>query len=154
MFNIFPFHNVNDLELFEVLNVGNCSSFSFLNYRVFNPFPHDECNAIDSALNDFHLNKLKCNYYFTDSDVWLRHRGNFNLMSFNISSIPRHFEALNDQCLDTLGIMLDVIGFCETRINDEISNLYSLSDYTAYLKNKNTSGGGVVIYIHNDFQGM
>lgn len=120
---------------------------------MFNPFQHEESNAIDSALNDFHLNKLNCNYYFSDSDVWTQYKNNFNLMSFNISSIPLHLEAFSDQCLDTLGITFDVIGFCETRLNGEICNLYSLSGYTAYFKNKNTSGGGVAIYIDNRFQG-
>lgn len=46
-----------------------------------------------------------------------------------------------------------MLGFCETRLSDESSNLYSLSGYTTYFNNKNTSVGGVAIYMHNIFQG-
>lgn len=44
--------------------------------------------------------------------------------------------------------------FCETRLNENICQLFHMSNYTAYFKNKTTQGGGVAIYLQKKFQAV
>lgn len=46
----------------------------------------------------------------------------------------------------------DILGLCETRLNDALSTIYQLDHYKGHFQNKNTSGGGLVIFIRDHFQ--
>ena len=56
-----------------------------------------------------------------------------------------HFEAFQDQCITSIDINFDVIGFCETRLNDNMTSLYNLHNFHTFYRNKSTSCGGVAI---------
>ena len=70
------------------------------------------------------------------------------ICSYNINSVPQH---LDEQCLSTFCVDFDVIGLCETRLNDNISNLYRLENYLPYHQIKSTQNGGLAIYLHSKF---
>lgn len=91
---------------------------------------------------------LSCDYYFCDdSNINLQSNYALSITSYNISSIPLHFDSFCDQCINTLNINFDVIGLCETRLNNNISSIYCIDKYNSFYQNKNTSGGGLAIYL-------
>lgn len=97
-----------------------------------------------------------CNYYFcsdinSDESFSANH---LKLMSFNISSIPLHFDILSTQILDSLNFNFDIITICETRLNNQLSSLYLLDNYTEFFQNKSTAGGGLVIFLRSYFQSI
>lgn len=74
-----------------------------------------------------------------------------NLLAFNISSIPLHLDSCIELCINVTNRRYDVIGFCETRLNDTICKLFSIEGCDKYFSNKNTHGGGVAIYLCKSF---
>ena len=151
----FPFFNVDNDSLLEILN-DTQSKFplNVIDNLLYNPFKERmDLNTVDRYIaNDF--KELDCKYYFTDTvNNKVDLSKGLKLLSYNISSIPRHFEAFQDQCLEMIEEKFDVIGLCETRLHDSISSLYSLDLYNGFYKNKGTGGGGVAIYLHENFQG-
>ena len=53
-----------------------------------------------------------------------------------------------------LDIDFDIIGLCETRLNNDISSLYKLQNFTSFLYNKSTKAGGVAIYLRKKYAGI
>lgn len=70
-----------------------------------------------------------------------------NILAYNISSIPRHLDRFIEQCLYACNMNFDILGFCETRLNDTICNLYNIDGYSSHFSNRNTNGGGLAVYI-------
>ena len=135
-----PFGNLNDDELTNILNddlVSNC----FLN-RVFDPgviFDRYD-GVIDPSI--FSTN-IDCNYLNLDEIEAVLNIKNLNLISYNVRSIPKHFdEFLNEVNYSNF----DVLCFSETRLTEFTQNLFNLPDYEGFYSNRNSSGGGVAIY--------
>ena len=106
-------------------------------------------------LNETLIPQPVCDYIFCNNEISQNFSGNnLKIFSYNISSVPQHLESFFDQCLNLFNIQIDVIGLCETRLNDSICNLYKLDNYSSFFQNKSTQGGGVCIYLHNNFQGV
>ena len=109
----------------------------------------------DADTDNFLLNRLNydnpiCNYYFLNSnDNELNNLpNNFSLVCHNIiCSLHLHFDEFIDQCLTPLHHSFDVIGFCESKLTQDIETLYNIPNYTMYTNNVSRHSGGVVLYI-------
>ena len=108
------------------MNVSCSFSLRSINSMIFNKFNFSD----DYIPHDNTLNEPVCDYYFCDStfnfDV---SKNSLKLLAYNISSIPMNLHTFCDQFLDQSNLKFDVIGFCETRLNDTISSLYKIPTY-------------------------
>ena len=147
--NFLPFNNLCDVE-FNLLFSDQNHLFPL---SVINSLKFDKFNFDDSS-NDYVLHEPLCEYYFGDESLSQKLSDQtLKLLSYNIASVPLHFDSLVDQLLHNLDINFDIIGFCETRLNDEISSLYRLSKFSFFYNNNDTSGGGVAILLRNHLTG-
>ena len=147
----FPFDQLNDYELAECINDDHIYPFRVINELQYDPFT--ECEDLNSIDNFLSYN-IQCKYYFCDEPTTISQFDNyFSILSFNINSVSLHLEAFHDECLNPIHFFPDVIGLCETRMHDNISSLYKLNAYQAYYQNKNTSGGGLAVFLKNSFCG-
>lgn len=150
-----PFLSLNDSALTCLLSEQHNYPLQVIDDMVYDPFPLiDDRNPVDNHL----VNNLQipdCNYVCvgTGSKPKLSSPG-LNLLSHNISSIPLHLESLIEQVLNPLHVTFDVLCFCETRLNDDISPLYHIDNYNSFFINKSTQGGGLAVYLHNNFEGL
>ena len=144
-----PFHNVNEVDFIHTLNSSIAQRLSLneleqLTYVTNVNYKH----SVDDSLSQNLFREPKCHYYFC-GDIIEKQKSshNLNILSFNINSVPLHFDELRDQCLSQYNLEFQVIGLCETRLNDSICSLYRLEGYNAHFKNKNTSGGGLALFL-------
>lgn len=154
-----PFGELNDTEFINTLCIEEEHKYplQILNNMIFHPFDFDEDSiSLDNYLICQGLKEPICNYYFWDDPEFenILHSCELKFLSYNINSLPLHLDTFYDQCLNVIGRNFDIIGFCETRLNDEISALYHLSGYNAFFKNKTTKGGGVALYIAKYMKGV
>ena len=71
------------------------------------------------------------------------------MLSLNIRSITRNLEEfLVDFALDCH--LPDFVSFCETRLTVELNALYEIPNYCLFSNPRNTSGGGVAMYINRE----
>lgn len=142
-----PFHNLSDVDFHNALEDSHQFPLSVINNLKFDKFNFDDSS------NDYVLREPVCDYYFCDEFIRQKVTSStLKLLSFNIASVPLHFDAFVDQLLDNSDLDFDVIGLCETRLNDGISSLYKHSNFTSFFNNKDTHGGGVAIYLNNKFK--
>ena len=73
------------------------------------------------------------------------------IISMNIRSIPTNFQSLVDLILMNPGIKCDILGLTETRLSNDIVNLYQLPGYNLFTQCRNRYGGGVAIYISDNY---
>ena len=87
--NLFPFNNLNDHDLRTVLNEFNHQ----YPLSVIKNITFDKFNFDDSS-NDYHIvREPLCDYYFCDDFVKRRFSDHsLKLLSFNIASVPLHFD--------------------------------------------------------------
>lgn len=144
----FPFAQLSDTELIYCIYAGHNFPFSVINELQYDPFSESEhINSLDNFLIQNTPKELQCDYYFCgESRVNCIHN-NLSIMSYNKSSVPLHLDSFNAECLDTIDFSVDVIGLCETRLNDNISSLYKLDTYQAFNQKKNTTGGGLGVFL-------
>lgn len=154
---VLPFHNINDVELIGAINYDvHNYPLSVLNTLTYNKSAERSSNIIDN-LYDPVINEPVCDYIFnSDFPTQIFPNNSLKILSYNISSVPQHLDSLYDQCLNSsaCGVNYDVVGLCETRLNDNICNLYRLDNYLPYFQNKSTQSGGLAIYLHSKFQGV
>ena len=68
-------------------------------------------------------------------------------MSFNISS-KKHFQTLQTEITDNF--RPSVIGFCDTKIDSNIEQLYYLVGYNLITNNNQLNKGGLAVYIKSN----
>ena len=150
-----PFHSVTDDDLCTAVHgVTHNYPLSVLNTLLYKPIDSNHNHFYDDYIFDNLFPDLKCSYHFCDTTN-INHdvRSSLNILSFNISSLPRHLDTLFDQCLTPTNMKFHVIGLCETRLNDAISSMYRINGYECYFNNRNTRGGGLAIYLHSMYDG-
>lgn len=122
--NFLPLAILSDSELIAYLHNNDDHQFPL---GIINNLKFDKFNFIDdNTLDDHILHEPVCEYYFDDSLI--KHKlpnQTLKLLSYNIASIPLHLDTFVDQCLDKNNTTFDVIGLCETRLNDAICSLYN-----------------------------
>ena len=84
------------------------------------------------------LNIPNSNYYFPDTpidDLDQLTAHTFSVINFNVGSIPKHFDTYLDQCISPFNWKFDVLSFCETKLTNNIDNLYDIPTYSRYCNN-------------------
>ncbi len=69
----------------------------------------------------------------------------FSVLSMNIRTLASSLQIVIDQCLPEESNM-DIMGFSETRLDNNIENLYKLRGYNMFTMNRDKKGEGVCIY--------
>lgn len=156
--HFFPFSNLNDQELINILNSDThrypLRIIDSLTYTITNNLQLSTHNTIDDV-HEHILPEPICEYTFCDDDISLTFPPNrFNIISYNISSVPQHLDSFLDQCINPSGVSMDIVGVCETRLNDTICNMYNIDHYLSFFQSRSTQGGGIGIFLHNKFQGI
>lgn len=151
--NIFPFSNLNDFDFSQLLDNYHYYPLDVIENMTFDQFQsYNNRTPITNDLNPM-MKELNCKYYSCSNFSSFDCSSILSMLCYNISSIPRHWDEFCDQCLSVLNVRFDILGFCETRLNDNICMLYRLNRYNAYFNNRDTGGGGLALYLHNNFQG-
>ena len=163
----FPFCDVSDCDLLVLLN-GHYTScarddiipLDVLDSMCFSSVDHCVDGYLGEVDPDDFLQGIRgfdnpnCNYYFpatSDCDLDQLPVDAFSVLSFNIGSVPKHLDSFVDQCLAPLGYQFDVIGFCETKLTDDIEHLYDIPSYTRQSNSLSRHSGGVSLYINNKY---
>ena len=72
---------------------------------------------------------------------------NFTCMALNISSLKENFLSLQINITDHFAPT--VLGLCETKLTNELQDLYNLSGYNMYTNNNMSNKGGVCLFIND-----
>ena len=133
---VFPFHNVSDDHFLIINNTSITDNdvipLNNLNNLIFNPIiPSDDAHNIDPdsfLINYLNLNFPPCEYYFpiANQSNFPDVTNKFTYISYNINSVPLHFDDFVDQVLTPFPIKFDVIGLCETKLTDDIEGLFNI----------------------------
>lgn len=152
----FPFSNLSDTEFISVIQGDNhLYPLSVLNSLVFSNSEDNITNHNVEHLSEPIMPQPECDYIFCTDELQHNFLNNsLKIFSYNISSVPQHLDSFFEQCFNPSGVQVDVVGLCETRLNDNICNLYTLDNYSSFFQNKSTLSGGVCIYLYKNFQGV
>lgn len=132
LYHFLPYYNVNDIEFKDLSNDDNHQyPLSVLNTLTYSCTGIDQHSNNDVDLSEPSLPLINSNYIFSSEETKSYPKHRLKLFFHNISSIPLHFDSLFDQSLNSFDFNFDVFTFCETRLNDNICNLYTLKSYLA-----------------------
>ena len=113
----------------------------------------DDLDAELNLLNDLYpsLNLLNSSDYYTFEKFCSEVRkgeNDFGLIHMNIRSLGPKFDEIQSE-LSLLGCEFDAVCFTETWLNSYNSNLYNMTDYSAYhsCRPLDRRGGGIAVYI-------
>ena len=134
----------NELESSKVIDLDALCYDPFIFYESEDD---DGIDDISNYYNDCFSNLIPSRY---TSDYEVNELECFKIASFNIASIPLHFEMHVDTHDDNIK-QIDVISFCETRLNSTLANVYKIPAYSAFHNGRNTHGGGVSVYVKDCF---
>lgn len=167
MCNVLPFFNLSD-EIFNALllelqcnniNLVDSSLLSELNSKLFDQFDAnvtDYCN--DDADSDYFIlfnETINSTKYILNTDINLIDKeissNNLSIYSHNINSLSKHFEELKT-FLNNFNDNFDVISLVETKLSDDIEQLYELSHYNKVSLNNKRNSGGLMIYVRNNLE--
>ena len=161
-----PFNNLNNREFNDYLNplycdtdLDNLFDVNHLNRLVFDQFQVDSDNYnsdLDPDSNFFIKNfdiTRKCEYCFLDS--WkipqVKDTKSFSVLNLNINSLPRNFDSFLTHFRNILNSQLDVVTFCETKMSDDIDELYNIEGFNKFTLNNHRSSGGLAIFVRKSF---
>ena len=119
-----------------------------LDTMVYNPFllnifnDDGDPNAID--MNSIEI-EIPLSSYVYDIDTVLSNNDCIKLRSYNIRSIPLHLY----QFLDCQNTSFDILCLCETRMTDDLANLFPIDAYQWFHQSRIRLGGGVSAYVRS-----
>lgn len=146
-----PFFYINNAELRN--EIGNeRMSYSVYSKMYFSP------NEISDSFTDMYdpaLNCLcnnECLYYDIEqiNNISSHCNSLVSTLFLNIRSIPKNFEEFDNDFNISL-MKYDMLLFAETRLMDDLNDLYRIQGYNLYSNPRNTAGGGVAMYIRENF---
>ena len=146
-----PFSFLSNLEILSLYEVTVLDFASYCN-KTFDP--NDRCYEDMRFNTDLtHSNyELNCNYFNIGSELekYMKNKSlnHIQRLYMNIGSIPKRLIEIQTEIKVT---NLDVLAFFETRLSEDIENLYKLENYVMFSNSRNTRGGGVSIYIRSIF---
>ena len=148
-----PFQQLNNNQL-QILLQFDVNQYK-IPVHVLSTMKYDPFATLDASdMNDpnNHLVRLFPNprpesvYVYPGSNQFIGlHSQNFSLMSVNIRGMHTNFDVFEDTCRNHFN-NIDVIGFCESKIDNGLSHLYQIPDYTSYHNCKRPGSGGVSLY--------
>ncbi len=156
---ILPFHSLCNNELHQLLYSDpsdNETTLETYRHKIFNQFSsHPDSHQEETDPDHFIQNNLNicnpiCDYHFPDElPSILNINNNIKIAFMNINSLPKKLESFKEECRGFLCNSVDILGFCETKLTDDIVQLYSLPYYHLFSNNVSRDKGGVALYIHN-----
>ena len=157
-----PFNFIDDVDLERLLFSNELFNQNYnldlLNKTIFEQFSRDIHNTIvnsDPDINFFSEIRDKCNqctYYFIDSlKEFNKVKNKFSICSLNINSISKNFDTFTELFLDESGVKFDIIGLCESKLSNEIENLFNINNYSMYTLNNRRNKGGLLMYVNNKY---
>ena len=165
--SVLPFQFVDNADLVVLLNsnsssdaIVNLISLDELNKKNFRPIVCDERGFQDNIDPDRFLQDSlglqlpECNYYFPEPcDFNINPNEAFlSLLHLNIGSIPKSLEGFFEQCISPFEVNIDIFGFTETKLTNDIEHLYDIPMYNRYCNNNSRRSGGVALYIKDVFK--
>ena len=145
-----PFNGISDNDLLEILNFSFYSesqnSLPYFDPRSSSDSLTDSIDPDNGLATDFLNRDVSCNYYdSTDSLMFIEpHDSNFQLLkivSQNIRSVQKNIEEFLN---DVAHMKIDVFALSETRMYDDLEQLYrGFDNYVSVFKNRSRHGGGV-----------
>ena len=133
-------NNDNNSELYKQLNLN---VFQYSEKRFVD-------NEIDSDINFYNQIQVSCKYY-TDCEISTCIVDNFTILYVNCRSLKANFRNLL-LFLESLNHRFDVIGLCETWLNDDDHAYFNINGYTANFVSRNHKiGGGVALYTKSNY---
>ena len=151
------FGNLSDSELLLFLNEHYIVPFSQYSHLVFQPLVRsdgqDETYNQDSQNNTYNDN-FTCDYFDLDNEVLEKISTStapnscLTHASLNIRSVSKHFEMFQ---MDITKLKYDILGLSETRPSSDIEMLYHVPSFDLSRCNRNTLGGGALLYVRNTF---
>ena len=116
----------------------------------------EEVAVVNRELSELLNSENGCQYIDLQdgsfADVNLCKKLSLNILHVNIRSLHKNIDSLtlllND--LENQGIIVHVIGICETFLTDVTTNLVNIENYSAiHCVRSDRSGGGVSLYLHD-----
>ena len=148
--NSFPFSELNDQDLLNELQ-SDYSLLAGYEKLLFEPnVPYDRFSEYmnPDEFDEFTCQSV-CEYYdYNDLTDLLSNMNNKDLriLSLNIHSIAQNLITLKTEYSNLMG-QIDVFCFCETWLNKDIDNLYSMDNFNKIsLHREGKRGGGVTIF--------
>ena len=163
-----PFYNLDNYELFSYTSQHNDSDYGNFNIEqldvmTFKQFDinNDNSNFNQDLIESFFVNNSSniedCNYYFVDSlndklKLFKNSDDFFSVFLFNINSVPSNFDSFKIECLDRIIFDFNVIGLVETKLINEIEQLYDIPNYNKITNNRNRHGGGLALFVKDNYK--
>ena len=167
-YNILPFFNISNEELISLdnnydlpyynsrLNIDELNTMTFNQFRL-----HDEVN-VNEINNDPDLNfynyvydEKECNYLTADlsnCSSLKQTQNDFAICCHNINSFSKNLESFKTHCLSNLSHNFDVLGFVETKITDDIDNLFTIQNYNKFTNNYKRNSGGLAMFVRDNLE--
>ena len=161
-----PFCELDDFEFHYYMQTtfrtNENHTINRLNEIVFDQFNlvYDEYDYdLNPDLNFFScsgITDIRCRYRFNDTiqDSLIEPDSNkhvFSMLSMNINSIPKNLNYFETTCLDTIDFKFDILSFCETKLSDDIEQLYEIKNYKKFTNNNSRKSGGVALFIKDTY---
>ena len=121
------------------------------------------CNNIDIDPNyNFFRDNVNfenfnnCKYYFVEalnqSEAVNSIDNSLSMLNVNINSIPRNFDNFMSGSINILNFNFDILSFCETKLNDDIDELYTIDGYQKFTNNNSRNSGDLRFLLKIIFQ--
>ena len=166
---LFPFYNVNNDDFIRDLiesqsnnlvevndptnsNTITIESLNQMTFKIYDKFDRDYLNEINPDnyfKHDYELINDRFKYYIDDlPDI---HDNNFSMFFHNVNSLPKHFDDEINLIDCELKFKFDVIALCETKLTQEIIQLFEIENYVMFNRFGNRNSGGLSMYINKKF---
>lgn len=151
-----PFFSLNDYDILDLFTDNEVLPFDNYCDMLLDPFDSIDryCGdySPDNLLNEQQINLLRQSLYRDLDECNLFVESCLSIVSLNIRSVPRnlHDEFLLDFSHHIVNI--DVFAFCETRLSSDLCDLYAVPEFKLFSNPRNTSGGGVALYVRNKYR--
>ena len=163
--SIFPYHDIDDDGLTEDIKCEFrlTSSSDLMHFDPFDLSLYSDSKCMEQLDPDSNFfcsltsDSLSCDYFSIDQfnllfDIPKSQPKQFSTFHLNIRSLSKNHESLY-HFLSLLNHKFSVLTFSETWLTDELTSLFDIPNYNAFHHCRTAkSGGGVSIYLHNDFQ--
>ena len=151
------FENLTYSEMLSFINEHDTPPFSQYSSPVFQPLISsdgpDEIYNPDSQLNTYNDNFTCDNFDLGNEDLKKISTSTspdscLTLASINIRSVSKKLEMFQ---MDIHKLKFDILGQSETRLSSDIEILHHVRSLELFASNRNTLGGGVLLYVRDMF---
>ena len=153
---VFPFQSESSIiDVFSDGYVnGSIFTLDMLNVKDFNclstnDFDQEDFESIDSIETMANLTIPDSNYLFECEFENTIRKDYFTILNWNIRSVNLHLDLFIDM-FNEVNTCVDILGLCETLLDDNISNVFNLPNHTAFHQFRDRNGGGVSLFIKEE----